>query len=666
MMMFEAEAPSLDPEENGFTNYYSNFDTMFNNGENGMSIDYDGNNNNNNSNTQIVLNEQNELALVTQPFNSAFPWFTYNSVTPDSTVVVTDVTSPTSYSDDDDEDFDITKERSSKRPKKQSSPSSTSSGVIVAKKPARKRPPRGRSILTDGEKEVAKRKRELAQEEIGAIKELLVKTAAAATVAPVEPLLSEATTRMMTNVVNQQDHIGTLTNHILSMGLEYRNGLLAIDKSYRDEKECLQNAVNSLKLNLLTSTESELQLKERVTQLENDKAMLTKINECDIELKTRIIELEHELQHLRVHSKESATRSTEELTASKETVRQLENEVIALHTQSRVDLAVSNERIRHLESQLLTANLAAANERILELEGKKAAVVPEKSIVANQPKKELGTSKPKSTKMVPIKLEETRTQPCALYTWSVVEIASPKCTELYGFDAKQIQSLYTHISTIRNAAIDETRNKRGCKSTIPDGVLFLVFLYFFKHYATMRGMQEKFEISPAQLQSSLLKTVTSHSKALFRASNQREAAFMENDVRVYRCYFFVVNKPVDPALSNKYYSPLYKLHGLFIHCIHHKNGSGKVLEYYTSMRKNVESEWLQSFIDGDEENGDEEGEEGNYEERMKSKFEIAVAKYRGNLTELPNIVECVLALTNFDIEYGNAIEISNIEVEIED
>lgn len=446
-----------------------------------------------------------------------------------------------------------------------------------------------------------------------------------------EPCLSmyQAMSEMMANNVNQQNHITYLNNHLHTMGFEYRSRMCDIDKKYLTENLSLKKTLN---LNKSAGEGRELQLKSQIEQSTAENTQLVKtlamavekeriVNECNTQLKGRIASVEQELILAN--------------TTSSERIKQLEEELVVLGDQ-----------------------LNASNQRILELENPPlpVRVVVEALVHDDEPPKQ-----EKKRKFV--KLEETKVTPNALYTWSVVEVSSPRCVELYGFDAKQIQSLYNRMNTIRNASKDENKSKKGCKASIDDEVFFLSFLYFFKHYATMRCMQEKFQITTSHLQSHLLKTVTSHSKAFYRVSNQREAASMENDVRVYRCYFFTVNKPIDPALSQKYYSPLYKLHGLFVHCIHRENGNGKVIEFYTSMRKKVETAWVESFIDNEDE--EDQKDDGNYEERMKSKFEIAITKYRGNLSELHNIVECVLALTNFDIEYDNPIEVGNMQVEIE-
>ncbi len=166
-------------------------------------------------------------------------------------------------------------------------------------------------------------------------------------------------------------------------------------------------------------------------------------------------------------------------------------------------------------------------------------------------------------------------------------------------------------------------------------------------------MADKFEMGKGTIAPRLSKSIHGLSSALFRASIEKESAAPRSQ-RVFRCYFFMLQKPQEKTVAQKYYSALYKTHGIYIYCVHDRQASGKVLEFYISTRKQVDAEWL-SLHTQEEEVEEDDGASNPYEERMKGKFNAAATRYRGLLTDLPDMIECLLALTNFDIEYANPV-----------
>lgn len=333
------------------------------------------------------------------------------------------------------------------------------------------------------------------------------------------------------------------------------------------------------------------------------KLELAKKSECISKLEKEAKTNRQEIQfkeHL-IRIENQLKAQTQEVADSHKRIIQLENELIQTKTQVKVDLTALKEKIQQLE-------------------------------VVTKPKERESNS---------------------LYTWSIVESRSGKCNEIYGYKASDILRLYTQVNVILKSM-----------KMASDERFFLLFLYFFKHYHSMKAMQEKFGINVSDIQARLLKMITTVGAQLFVVSKREESAPINKSQRVYRCYFIVIDKPVETAMSQKYYSALYKQHGLYIHCVHHIDASGKVIAFQANNKKIVDKEWLKTHMDLNTK--DDDANDGTYEMRMKNKFAIVATRYRGNLTELPNIVECLLALTNFDIHYGNPIENRPETVEMTD
>lgn len=458
---------------------------------------------------------------------------------------------------------------------------------------------RGRPNLTDEEKEENKKRRTEETKQLGVLKSMI-----AAGLDPVsatlkqEPVISEAATQLMTTVLGQQDHIAQINNHIIVTGMEHLNSLSEVERHHREERDCLQNVINHV----------------RQEVAERDATII----KMGLEYKN----------------------------AQYEALRQQEVEA-----KLRVEIAAAGEREARLREQIVTMGVEhklVMEEFAREREQAKAVEVqPRVELITKERALQPTRMSPPLVGRLAIKQEMV---PTTLYTWSAIDMESPKCLEVYGFAATQIRSLYACVKRLTHKAEDSDKGKKGCKTVVSQETRFLVFLYFFARYTTMKTMQETFQMSSSHIQSNLLELITSVANNLFVASKECGVAAATTTTRVYRRYFFAVNKPQDPAIARDYYCVHAKTYGVYLHCLHHESAHNKVTDFYISSQRGVVPEFLDGFIVVEEED-----EQHMYEERMKSKFNIAVSKYRGNLGELPDVIRCALALTNFDIEYGNPV-----------
>jgi hypothetical protein len=235
----------------------------------------------------------------------------------------------------------------------------------------------------------------------------------------------------------------------------------------------------------------------------------------------------------------------------------------------------------------------------------------------------------------------------SLYTWRVVEEDNARCLDLYGFTAAQLPTLLTGMSEL-SAGASTRKSGRGCKPTFSEEQLFLLFLYHFTHYPTLRVMHDKFTMSSSAIQETLQKTTSTVHRPLLAWSWHEGIVVVTH--YVYARYFLCVNAPQDPAMAADLHDAENGRHGLHIHCVH-DNKSQKVVAYGLSSNPIVDAAWLAQYaplvVNSPLVH--------DYEKRMKGKFAIFSARYRGLVKECESIVGCLLALTNIDLGYGNPI-----------
>lgn len=236
-----------------------------------------------------------------------------------------------------------------------------------------------------------------------------------------------------------------------------------------------------------------------------------------------------------------------------------------------------------------------------------------------------------------------------IYTWNILNEQSSKCMEIYGFTSDQILELYEYIILI----INTKDNKKGCKSTHSQKTKFLVVLYFLVHNTTFKQITNNFQISSSGLQKIIITIIHQCSLKLFNWSISNENNNDKHNL-IYQRYIIPINKPSDTGISIKYLINEEKIYGVYIHCIHNII-SGKINYFNMNNDENVDDNWLNKYIVCSSEQIISTTSITTFETRMKNKFLIMSSKYRGDITELYDIIQFVIALTNLDLGFNNII-----------
>jgi len=232
----------------------------------------------------------------------------------------------------------------------------------------------------------------------------------------------------------------------------------------------------------------------------------------------------------------------------------------------------------------------------------------------------------------------------SLYTWRIVEEKNPRSMDIYGFTAPQLMVMQTRVLILEAEAV-----KTGRKSAYGEGQIFLIFLYHFTHYTSLKVMREKFHMGTSTLQHTVARMLSTITKGFFSWSWHEEEAVVTH--YVHACYFLTVNGPTDSKTAADLWDRVRKKHGFHIHCVHDLT-TRKVVAYYLSSSPDADPQWLAQYeplLDDDDDIA------LNYEKRMHGKFAISTSRYRGVLKEFHSYVGCLLALTNLDLGYGNPI-----------
>jgi hypothetical protein len=300
-------------------------------------------------------------------------------------------------------------------------------------------------------------------------------------------------------------------------------------------------------------------------------------------------------------------------------------------------------------------NLRAALTRAKE------APPPVQSVVAIEPASP--NSPPPSSRASPVvrvKHESTArptdmTESATHYTWLVVEEANnARCLELYGFTAPQLLELGTQV-----ASLASQNRGRGMKSTFGEKQTMLVMLYHFRHYTTIRVIHEKFGVSTSGVGDMIVRMLKSVVPGLFQWS----VPLAPSPAFVRASYFLAIQTPAHTVVAGTMYDETNAQHGVWIHCMH-CTASGKVTSYYSSNTREPEAGWIALFTPM-QEGGVEGTPAADYGRRMRGKFALASSRYRGTLQEIDNTIRGLLALTNLDLGYANAI-CERVSVDLKD
>lgn len=329
-------------------------------------------------------------------------------------------------------------------------------------------------------------------------------------------------------------------------------------------------------------------------------------------------------------------------------ISKLNSELFAQTTRVRAEEEALRQRERRLEERERRLAIEAVpptaprSQRPADeiVPPQQARVVPRDEIVPLPPKQVRiqVIAEPDAPSQADDEEEEDRD---ALYTWRVVSEKSPRCIELYGFTPQQVAAMFVSM----NALAPET-NGRGNRSQYGERYHLLLFLYHFTHYVTLRVMHHLFGMSPNGIQQVVSKMIGHAHRGLFERSRDPPRGALVRHY-VHASYFFALQKPADSVLAARLYDAERDAHGVHVHCVHDAR-SEKAVAYYTSQARDVDAEWLAQYKPlmvmplG-------------YEARMRGKFAIARARFRGTIKELDAVVGCLLALTNTDLGYGNAV-----------
>lgn len=236
----------------------------------------------------------------------------------------------------------------------------------------------------------------------------------------------------------------------------------------------------------------------------------------------------------------------------------------------------------------------------------------------------------------------------SVYSWRVVDEKNPRCIDLYGFTAPQLSVLFSNMNNPSGRRVDNGvgRARSGCNATYGEKQFFLMFLYYFTHYATLTIMHRRFGISPTSMRSALAKMFETGACDLFASSKPSEPVTQY----VHGVYFFAVEAPLDSNLAATLFDPDRRRHGVHVHCMHDSQ-THKVIAYQVLMTQTAEAEWLARY----EPRVNDALLTLNYEWRMRGKFAVASTRFRGMLKEFSSVMGCLLALTNMDLGYDNPI-----------
>jgi hypothetical protein len=275
----------------------------------------------------------------------------------------------------------------------------------------------------------------------------------------------------------------------------------------------------------------------------------------------------------------------------------------------------------------------------------------EASVPTVAPKIRLSLKAPVKVKIEPVEAfaeedEEEAEKDESLYSWKIVEEKNPRSLNIYGFTPEQLALMLAEMNLLE---LEMPKASKGAKSGYGEGQIFLILLYYFTHYTSLRVMKEKFHMSTSSLQCVVAKMIASFYKGLFAWSWGGDITEVTH--YVHACYYLCVSTPNDSKTAADLYDRVKKRHGFHIHCIHDL-ATQKVVAYYLSASVQADPLWLAQYepmLD------DDDGLALNYERRMQGKFAISGTRFRGVLKEFHSVVGCLLALVNLDLGYGNPI-----------
>lgn len=358
---------------------------------------------------------------------------------------------------------------------------------------------------------------------------------------------------------------------------------------------------------------------------------------------------------------------TTTVTAQQSIITNLNLEIVNMGAKYRSDLAEADLRHRDEMDEMRDAlashreHEAAIQLRINEWRSQRTRLLEEnerlRTALATKPDTVPNNSNDSNTLPIKVKPESGKnasatdmSETSTDYTWLVVdEKNDERCLALYGFTSSQITEINAHVNAL---SLVTQRKGRGNKPSYSEKQVLLMLLYHFRHYTTLRVIHEKFGISITTITTTLNRVMCNIVPSLLTWS-QQSLSLVPNQTWVQASYFLEVQTPQHTLMASNVYDQQSARHGVWIHCVH-CNSSGKVVAYHTSNTNEPDAQWFvpyQPFVDANAVCV----AVSEYGYRMRGKFSLAASRYRGTLQDIDNTVRGLLALTNLDLAYGNAL-----------
>jgi hypothetical protein len=248
-----------------------------------------------------------------------------------------------------------------------------------------------------------------------------------------------------------------------------------------------------------------------------------------------------------------------------------------------------------------------------------------------------------------------------MYSWSsTVDTGSEQCLVLYGFTAPQLEKLDAMTKPLQEAAHKVCG--RGRKAWPFDRHrALLTVLHYFVYYPTLRQLSERFSVGMTGLSMTLMKQLSVVLPSLFELSASlspaKQQSNRKNSPRLSHAtgaYFLTLCKPQNPVAAAALWAASQEDYGQWIHCVHDVDGGGKVIAFQVTSQAEPDAKWLETFkplLDATPAKKITQA----YEARLRGKFAIASARYRGTADESEAMVRVLLALCNLDIAFDNPV-----------
>lgn len=221
------------------------------------------------------------------------------------------------------------------------------------------------------------------------------------------------------------------------------------------------------------------------------------------------------------------------------------------------------------------------------------------------------------------------------YNWKeLIKDNHVNCASVFGFTPEQIKSIGKYVYA-KKYSKSKGKSKKS-KRIEPTKNIFLVFLYFFTRYPTIKVISDKFGVSPSSTQNSLFNVIESRADILFRKSiedynfpsDENSDTFTFDDSSdssgiLYSKYFIETNRSKCDDIALEYYCAKFGKYGVHVRCLHDEK-TMKVINYYIENGSKTRiCGGCHNTVDTDDWKNtyrSDENKERLYKKRMESKF----------------------------------------------